>query len=180
MFLEYPPVGPAFLPLPYALLALRGRCRPTTFRPHSLQTPRPQSSVAAPPSAHFVLTQRYVTSSLCSPLCSCSLLLAVLAQSPGEPLHGPFLCPRYLRTSGESNDTTWRLTSGGPSKRRQRARLFEQATKPLDLSRGAVAYAENLLACVQRTTAPPKKAGPTPPDFYFNRILLLWAAAESL
>ena len=67
---------------------------------------------------------------------------------------GLFLRPRYRRTSGESNDTTWSLTSGGPSKRRQRARLLEQATKPLDLSRGAVAYAENLLACVQRTTAP--------------------------
>ena len=67
---------------------------------------------------------------------------------------GLFLRPRYRRTSGKSNDTTWSLTSGGPSKRRQRARLLEQATKPLDLSRGAVAYAENLLACVQRTTAP--------------------------
>ena len=110
--------------------------------------------MAAPPSAHFVLTQRYVTRSSCSPLCSCSLLLAVLAQSPGEPLHGPFLRPRYRRTTDELNDTT-----SEPDERRtiQKAPAStltctsDQAarSKPRDCL-----ICKELLAYVRRTTVP--------------------------
>ncbi|EJK45656.1 hypothetical protein THAOC_35717, partial [Thalassiosira oceanica] len=77
-----------------------------------------------------------------------------LAQSPGEPLHGPFLRPRYRRTTDELNDTT-----SEPDERRtiQKAPAStltctsDQAarSKPRDCL-----ICKELLAYVRRTTVP--------------------------
>ncbi|EJK46445.1 hypothetical protein THAOC_34884 [Thalassiosira oceanica] len=86
--------------------------------------------------------------------CTAHAGIPMLAQSPGEPLHGPFLRPRDRRTTNELNNTT-----SEPDERRttQKAPVSTQTCTSDQAARSEprdCLICKELLAYVRRTTVP--------------------------